>query len=130
LSGGQKQRVSLARAVYSDSDIYMLDDPLSAVDAHVGRHIFEKVISSTTGILKNKTRILVTHGVTHLPKMDRIVLLENGEIAEIGTFSELIAKREKFATFYLQHATSDSSEEIRPEMNEILSRPLVTEVSF
>ena len=53
LSGGQKQRVSLARAVYQDEDIYLLDDPLSAVDAHVGKHIFEHVISNN-GILKDK----------------------------------------------------------------------------
>lgn len=55
LSGGQKQRVSLARAVYADADIYLLDDPLSAVDAHVGKHIFDKVIGPE-GILKNKVR--------------------------------------------------------------------------
>jgi ABC-type multidrug transport system fused ATPase/permease subunit len=53
LSGGQKQRVSLARAVYSDADIYLLDDPLSAVDSHVGKHIFQQVISAK-GMLKNK----------------------------------------------------------------------------
>lgn len=53
LSGGQKQRVSLARAVYCNSDIYLLDDPLSAVDAHVGKHIFEKVVGPM-GLLKNK----------------------------------------------------------------------------
>ena len=53
LSGGQKQRVSLARAVYQDSDIYLLDDPLSAVDSHVGKHIFDKVLGPQ-GILKNK----------------------------------------------------------------------------
>ena len=53
MSGGQKQRVSLARAVYQDSDIYLLDDPLSAVDSHVGKHIFDKVIGPQ-GMLKNK----------------------------------------------------------------------------
>ncbi len=58
LSGGQKARVSLARAVYSNMDIYFLDDPLSAVDAHVSKHIFNSVISSKTGILKNKVNIL------------------------------------------------------------------------
>ena len=61
MSGGQKQRVSLARAVYNDADVYLLDDPLSAVDSHVGKHIFDNVISHN-GVLKHKTRILVTHG--------------------------------------------------------------------
>lgn len=61
LSGGQKQRVSIARAVYSSADLYLFDDPLSAVDAHVGRHIFDKIMGRQ-GLLKNKTRILVTHG--------------------------------------------------------------------
>ena len=56
LSGGQKQRISLARAVYSNADIYLLDDPLSAVDSHVGKHIFEKVIGPE-GVLKDKVRI-------------------------------------------------------------------------
>merc|ERR1711949_91066 len=62
LSGGQKQRVSLARAVYSDADIYLLDDPLSAVDSHVGKHIFDKVIGPD-GCLSSRTRVLVTHAV-------------------------------------------------------------------
>ena len=55
MSGGQKQRVSLARAVYFDADIYLLDDPLSAVDSHVGKHIFEKLIGSE-GLLKKKVK--------------------------------------------------------------------------
>ena len=59
LSGGQKQRVSLARAVYSDADIYLLDDPLSAVDSHVGKHIFENVCSNK-GVLRNKVKYLYT----------------------------------------------------------------------
>ena len=75
MPGGQKQRVSLARAVYSNADIYLLDDPLSAVDAHVGQHIFGHVIGPT-GLLKNKTRILVTHGVKYLPIVDRIVVMK------------------------------------------------------
>ena len=57
LSGGQKQRVSLARAVYCDADIYLLDDPLSAVDSHVGKHIFDKVVGNN-GLLKNKASSL------------------------------------------------------------------------
>ena len=59
LSGGQKQRISLARAVYQDSDIYLLDDPLSAVDSHVGKHIFENVVSNESGLLKHKASVSV-----------------------------------------------------------------------
>ncbi|OQV17380.1 putative Canalicular multispecific organic anion transporter 2 [Hypsibius exemplaris] len=67
LSGGQSSELALARAVYSNADVYILDDPLSAVDAHVGKHIFENVIGPN-GVLKNKTRILVTHGIGFLPR--------------------------------------------------------------
>uniref|UniRef100_A0A2K5ZEN7 Uncharacterized protein n=1 Tax=Mandrillus leucophaeus TaxID=9568 RepID=A0A2K5ZEN7_MANLE len=91
ISGGQQHRVSLARAVYSGADIYLLDDPLSAVDVHVGKQLFEKVIGSL-GLLKNKTRILVTHNLTLLPQMDLIVVMESGRIAQVGTYQELLSK--------------------------------------
>ncbi|XP_023083270.1 multidrug resistance-associated protein 1-like isoform X2 [Piliocolobus tephrosceles] len=91
ISGGQQHRVSLARAVYSGADIYLLDDPLSAVDVHVGKQLFEKVIGSL-GLLKNKTRILVTHNLTLLPQMDLIVVMESGRIAQMGTYQELLSK--------------------------------------
>nr|XP_021527629.1 multidrug resistance-associated protein 1-like [Aotus nancymaae] len=91
ISGGQQHRVSLARAVYSGADIYLLDDPLSAVDVHVGKQLFEKVIGSS-GLLKNKTRILVTHNLTLLPQMDLIVLMESGRVAQMGTYQELLSK--------------------------------------
>ncbi|XP_071994663.1 multidrug resistance-associated protein 1-like [Engystomops pustulosus] len=96
LSGGQKQRVSLARAVYSDADIYLLDDPLSAVDVHVGKHLFDKVIGHS-GLLRNKTRILVTHSLTVLPLVDFIVVMEDGRIGQMGTYGELVSKRQDFA---------------------------------
>ena len=86
LSGGQKQRVSLARAVYSNADIYLLDDPLSAVDSHVGKHIFDNVFSVETGLLKNKTRLLVTHAVSFLPRVDEILVFSHGEISESGSY--------------------------------------------
>ncbi|KAK7882506.1 hypothetical protein WMY93_028680 [Mugilogobius chulae] len=86
LSGGQKARVSLARAVYQDADIYLLDDPLSAVDAEVGRHIFEECIC---GLLKKKPRILVTHQLQYLKSADQIVVLKEGHVVAQGTFSEL-----------------------------------------
>uniref|UniRef100_A0A8C3AJU5 Multidrug resistance-associated protein 4 n=1 Tax=Cyclopterus lumpus TaxID=8103 RepID=A0A8C3AJU5_CYCLU len=82
LSGGQRARVNLARAVYQDADIYLLDDPLSAVDAEVGRHLFEKCIC---GLLKNKSRILVTHQLQYLKAADQIVVLN--EVG--GTYNEL-----------------------------------------
>ncbi|KAJ3096968.1 hypothetical protein HDU97_005396, partial [Phlyctochytrium planicorne] len=90
LSGGQKQRISLARAVYSRSDIYLLDDTLSAVDAHVGRHIFDQVIGPK-GLLGKKARIFVTHGLNFLPKTDAILLLQDGKVVESGTYDSLIA---------------------------------------
>uniref|UniRef100_A0A0N4X318 ABC transmembrane type-1 domain-containing protein n=1 Tax=Haemonchus placei TaxID=6290 RepID=A0A0N4X318_HAEPC len=99
LSGGQKQRVSLARALYSHADIILLDDPLSAVDSHVGRHIFENVISSSTGILAHKTRILVTHGLHYLKYCDKVIVMKAGEISEMGTYHELIARQGAFSEF-------------------------------
>uniref|UniRef100_A0A4W5MSA9 Multidrug resistance-associated protein 4 n=1 Tax=Hucho hucho TaxID=62062 RepID=A0A4W5MSA9_9TELE len=86
LSGGQKARVNLARAVYQDADIYLLDDPLSAVDAEVGRHLFEQCIC---GILKNKPRILVTHQLQYLQAADQILVLKEGHMVARGTYSEL-----------------------------------------
>ena len=91
MSGGQKQRVSLARAVYSDKDVYLLDDPLSAVDSHVGRQLFEKVIGPN-GMLRGKTRVMVTHSVTHLPSVDHTIVMSKGGISEAGTFQELVQK--------------------------------------
>lgn len=110
LSGGQKQRVSLARAVYNDADIYFLDDPLSAVDSHVGKHIFEQVIGPS-GILASKTRLLVTHGITYLPQVDNIYVLKNGEITESGSMQELMNKKGAFAEFLIQHLQEVNEEE-------------------
>ena len=73
LSGGQKARINLARALYIDADIYLLDDPLSAVDAHVGRHLFDLAINS---FLHDKIRILVTHQLQYLKIVDQILIIE------------------------------------------------------
>ena len=73
LSGGQKARLNLARALYIDADIYLLDDPLSAVDTHVGRHLFDKAIN---GFLRDKIRILVTHQLQYLQEVDQILVLK------------------------------------------------------
>ncbi|CAG2203752.1 ABCC3 [Mytilus edulis] len=111
VSGGQKQRINVARAVYSNSDIYLLDDPLSAVDSHVGQELFKKVIGPE-GMLRHKTRILVTHGVHWLPKVDDIIVMDNGRISERGTFQQLLQHNGPFAQFlqiYLLH--DDAPEE-------------------
>ncbi|KAF3325693.1 ABC transporter C family member 2-like protein [Carex littledalei] len=93
ISGGQKQRVSMARAVYSDSDVYIFDDPLSALDAHVGRQVFDKCIKDQ---LRNKTRVLVTNQLHFLPYVDRIILVHDGVVKEEGTFEELSDTGELF----------------------------------
>ncbi|XP_046653460.1 multidrug resistance-associated protein 1-like isoform X4 [Daphnia pulicaria] len=120
LSGGQKQRVSLARSVYSDMDVYLLDDPLSAVDSHVGKHIFDEVIGPK-GLLKAKTRLLVTHGITFLPQVDQIIVLKNGEVSEVGSYKELLAQKGAFAEFLLQHLEEEGADEddIPDELAEI-----------
>ncbi|XP_077131251.1 multidrug resistance-associated protein 1 isoform X1 [Ranitomeya variabilis] len=108
LSGGQKQRVSLARAVYCNADVYLLDDPLSAVDAHVGKHIFDKVIGPK-GLLKDKTRILVTHGVSYLPQMDSIIVMVDGKITEIGSYQDLLKQDGAFAEFLRTYANAEQN---------------------
>ncbi|XP_006182975.2 LOW QUALITY PROTEIN: canalicular multispecific organic anion transporter 1 [Camelus ferus] len=112
LSGGQKQRISLARATYQNTDIYILDDPLSAVDAHVGKHIFNKVLGPS-GLLKGKTRLLVTHSIHFLPHVDEIVVMGNGTILEKGSYSTLLAKKGSFAknlkTFMKQTGPEDEA---------------------
>ncbi|KAI8822919.1 P-loop containing nucleoside triphosphate hydrolase protein [Fimicolochytrium jonesii] len=87
LSGGQRARLALARAVYYNADIYFLDDPLSAVDANVGRHLFEKCIN---GILKDKARVLVTHQLQYIQGCDHVVVMEGGRIAGEGSFAEVM----------------------------------------
>ncbi|XP_009863211.1 PREDICTED: multidrug resistance-associated protein 1-like, partial [Apaloderma vittatum] len=110
ISGGQKQRVSLARAVYSNADLYLLDDPLSAVDVHVGKHLFEKLIGPS-GLLKSKTRILVTHNLMLLPHTDLIIVMEQGRISQMGTYQELISKRANFSELINVFSAQQTSEE-------------------
>uniref|UniRef100_A0A8C5S177 ATP binding cassette subfamily C member 12 n=1 Tax=Laticauda laticaudata TaxID=8630 RepID=A0A8C5S177_LATLA len=102
LSGGQKQRISLARAVYANRDIYLLDDPLSAVDAQVGKSIFEECIKKA---LKKKTILLVSHQLQYLQFCDQIILLEDGEMLECGTHAQLLKAKGRYSQlFYKQRA--------------------------
>ncbi|KAG1691084.1 Multidrug resistance-associated protein 1 [Nymphon striatum] len=102
LSGGQKQRISLARAVYSEADIVLLDDPLSAVDSHVGKHIFDNVIGPD-GMLNKTTRVMVTHGLSYLPQCDNIIVMKDGRISEVGSYNDLVSRNGAFAEFLIQY---------------------------
>ncbi|KAG2147644.1 ABC protein [Suillus clintonianus] len=121
LSGGQKQRVNIARTLYFDPDIVVFDDPLSAVDAHVGKSLFQDAI---LGALRNRgvTVILVTHAIHFLSQVDHIYTLNNGVITESGTYDELISRGGDFARLDLEfggHASegkdNDRAEEVAPQ---------------
>ena len=88
LSGGQKARINLARALYLDADIYLLDDPLSAVDAHVAKHIFQEAIQ---GYLSKKVVILVTHQLQFIKNAHKILLIKNGEQIAYGDYNSLLS---------------------------------------
>ncbi|XP_048247435.1 ATP-binding cassette sub-family C member 5-like isoform X2 [Haliotis rufescens] len=94
LSGGQKQRISMARAVYSDSEIYLLDDPLSAVDVHVGQHIANEVLLK---MLKGKTVLFITHQLQYLVHCDEVMFLKEGQIEEKGTHDELMQQDREYS---------------------------------
>uniref|UniRef100_A0A8C3IML1 ATP-binding cassette sub-family C member 10 n=1 Tax=Chrysemys picta bellii TaxID=8478 RepID=A0A8C3IML1_CHRPI len=109
LSGGQKARIALARAVYQEKEIYLLDDPLAAVDADVANHLMQKCI---LGVLKQKTRILCTHRTEFLEKADTLLLMDNGRIVKIGTPSEILP---------LVEATPKVNEENKRRQNKVLA---------
>ncbi|WOL02147.1 ABC transporter C family member 10 [Canna indica] len=100
LSGGQKQRIQLARALYQDVDIYLLDDPFSAVDAHTATSLFNEYVM---GALSEKTVFLVTHQVDFLPVFDSILLMSDGEILRAAPYSELLASTKEFQDLVNAH---------------------------
>lgn len=118
LSGGQKQRVALARAVYQDADIYLLDDPLSAVDANVDQHLWHNLIGPT-GLLKNKTRLLVTHGIHHLHEVDQIVVIKDGRVAENGEYQELLDAKHIFHTIITEYDNQAHSAKRRADKSPV-----------
>ncbi|XP_067853674.1 ATP-binding cassette sub-family C member 12 [Heptranchias perlo] len=107
LSGGQKQRISIARAVYSDRDVYLLDDPLSAVDAHVGKYIFEECVKKALG---EKTVILVTHQLQYLEYCDEVLLLEDGKINEKGKHEALMSQNGHYASLISNYQMNQSKD--------------------
>ncbi|XP_074481275.1 ATP-binding cassette sub-family C member 12-like [Sebastes fasciatus] len=108
LSGGQKQRISLARAVYSNRDLYLLDDPLSAVDAHVGKHIFEECIKKE---LLGKSIILVTHQLQYMEYCDEVLVLKDGEVLETGSHLDLMRAEGHYAELITTHLTEQARKE-------------------
>ncbi|KAF2168939.1 hypothetical protein M409DRAFT_20953 [Zasmidium cellare ATCC 36951] len=108
VSGGQKQRLNIARAIYFNADIVIMDDPLSAVDAHVGKHIMDNAIC---GLLKGKARVLATHQLHVLHRVDRIVWMKDGGIHKIATFPDLMANDEEFQKLMETTASSEQKEE-------------------
>ncbi|KAJ1561399.1 hypothetical protein HK096_004870, partial [Nowakowskiella sp. JEL0078] len=125
LSGGQRQRTSLARAIYHDCDIVLLDDPISAVDQNVGRHIFEECFMK---YLKNKTVIVALHQLQYLPQLDHIVVLCNGKIDMQGSYMELM-QNQSFANLINRHVASGTqSDSDEPDFHDSQLVPLINNI--
>jgi ABC-type multidrug transport system fused ATPase/permease subunit len=114
LSGGQRHRVALARAAYADADVYLLDDPLSAVDAHVGRHLFDACV---LGLLRSKTRVLATHQLQYLPAADEVLVMREGRVAERGTHAELAARGVDFHELVMEAGQGEEAGAAPAEAN-------------
>ncbi|KAL0756460.1 hypothetical protein Bca101_094128 [Brassica carinata] len=109
LSGGQKQRIQLARALYQDADIYLLDDPFSAVDAHTATSLFKEYVMDA---LAGKAVLLVTHQVDFLPAFDSVLLMSDGEVTEADTYQELLARSKDFQELVNAHRETAGSERV------------------
>eukprot|EP00904_Undaria_pinnatifida_P007302 jgi/Undpi1/3701/HiC_scaffold_16.g07071.m1 len=107
LSGGQKQRVSIARAAYADADVYIMDDPLSAVDAHVARHLFDMCF---TGFLKGKSIILCANQLQFLPQTDLVLVLHEGRVVEQGKYGDLLMDEESSLARLMETFAEDDSD--------------------
>lgn len=125
LSGGQRARVNLARAVYKQADIYLLDDPLSAVDTHVGQHLFDDCISQYLG---NKVVVLVTHQLQYLKQVQQIVIMHDGEILVKGSYSFLQSSGLQFPTIIGEDTESpgQSSTAATNKVQDILTNISIT----
>ena len=116
LSGGQKQRLNIARAVYFDSDIILMDDPLSAVDAHVGRHIMDHAI---LGLLGEKCRVLATHQLHVLRRCSRVVWMQDGIITAVDTFDNLMSQNEAFAKLLASTSQEEDDDDESEEADDV-----------
>ncbi|KAG0042983.1 Multidrug resistance-associated protein 1, partial [Gryganskiella cystojenkinii] len=105
-------RVSLARAAYQNADVYLFDDPLSAVDAHVDQHLWQNLIGPK-GLLRGKTRILVTHGINHLEEADQILVVKGGKISEQGHYDELMAAKGSFCQLIDEYSIKSRQKKVK-----------------
>ena len=126
LSGGQRARVSLARAIYSDADIYLLDDPLSAVDAKVGKRLFYKCIKE---FLDGRMRILVTHQLQFLKEADSIVVLRNGSVVCEGTYSRIEKDKQVASCFVSQEKKHFNGEQNNDEKFSVFNEDTLKSMS-
>ena len=114
-SGGQKARISLARAIYEEADVYLLDDPLAAVDSKVANRLYSECIN---GFLANKTRILITHRLMFLENAENIVLLENGKVTDQGKFKDLVQNDNPFLEKLKHESSTDDLNPDEPDNSE------------
>lgn len=131
LSGGQKARINLARALYKQADIYLLDDPLSAVDAHVSKHLFEECVQL---YLANKTRVLATHQLQYIKGVDAIILLEQGKMKLYRHYQDLLIDYPEYSSLLVaeNETSEDSSLErsaIRRQFSSLSNRSRTPEAS-
>ncbi|KAF8195279.1 P-loop containing nucleoside triphosphate hydrolase protein [Mycena galopus ATCC 62051] len=123
LSGGQRQRLAIARAVYAQADLVLLDDVLSALDGETEAHVFESLFGPE-GMLKGKTTVLVTHGVHHLPSADKVIVMDLGKITHFGAFEQV---RDAGATFALTSAGEFAAKYGQVAAKEAATAPTVAE---
>jgi ATP-binding cassette subfamily C (CFTR/MRP) protein 4 len=128
LSGGQKARLSLARAIYRNADIYLLDDPLSALDANVARQIFEECVLH---YLKDKCVVLVTHQIQYLRNVSKIYILEKGKVVECDKYERLLILKDeqisedKINTFGLDLTQDNSPSQVKEHRSEGVSNTML-----
>ncbi|KAJ3270425.1 hypothetical protein HDV01_007835 [Terramyces sp. JEL0728] len=115
LSGGQKARLSLARALYKDSDVYLLDCPLAALDASVGRKVFDMAIKE---FLAHKTVLMVTHQLHYLPQFDKVIVMEEGSVKEYGSYQELMSKNGALVKLMENYQVSEDDQSTQQEIVE------------
>uniref|UniRef100_A0A0D3EXH8 ABC transporter C family member 13 n=1 Tax=Oryza barthii TaxID=65489 RepID=A0A0D3EXH8_9ORYZ len=118
LSGGQKQRIQLARALYSDSDVYLLDDPFSAVDAHTGAHLFKECLLR---LMSSKTVIYVTHQLEFLRDADLVLVMKDGRIVQSGKYDDLVADRNGELSMQMA-AHNQSLSQVTPAKAHVLTK--------